>query len=172
MIFYFYKNNVNIEDLKKDSNLVVEDISFSEEIKLHYFENTITLLPDDECEFVTQMETLKKCEVASLDDIVVLKYLFETYDVPFYDENYKDYVSYINKDKEPNIYDMALTNYIVDSMCHYNIVNNDNALRNMMINKEVLMSIDRLRKRRMKRELLISKIKLFFYKFIYKIKFW
>ena len=32
--FYFYKNNVNIESFKNDENLIIYDISFSEQIKL------------------------------------------------------------------------------------------------------------------------------------------
>lgn len=170
--FYFYENNVKIESFKNDENLIVDDISFSEQIKLHYFDNCIIILPSDGCEFVTQLETIKKCVLNSDDDIVVLKYLFEKYGLIFYDDNFKECVSHLNRDKEPILYDTAIRTYIVDCMCYYGIVSDEKKLEYVSLDKKIVNVVNNVRRRRMKKELLLSKIKLFFLKLYVKIKFW
>lgn len=172
MICYFYNNDVKIEEIKNDPKINMSTTSFGKELILEYCGHKITLLPEDGYEFITTLESPKKCSVETYDDIVVLKYLFEKYDLLFYDEEYEKMVSYLNKDKDTILYDNAIRSYILDCLCFYGIIKHETLLGLNFSNSYILGISDRVRYRRMNIDLFKKKIHLFFLKLYQKIRFW
>lgn len=172
-MFHFYKNNIKIESLKNDKNIEMNVInSFDKSIVIKYGENSITLLPCDNSEFVSTLETFNAFQITSLDDMVVIKYLFEKYGLMIYDEKYLNNVSYLDEEKDKTLYDNALRNYILDCMFYYGIIENERELGVSFVDDYFLILSHKVRYRRMKIDLIKKKIQLFSLKLVKKLKFW
>lgn len=172
-MFYFYKNNIKIGSIKNDTNLELSITdSFDRSIILKYGDNSIVLLPNEDSGFISTLDTFGRFDISTLEDMVVVKYLYEKHRLLIYDDGYINNVSYLDIEKDEYLYDNALRSYILDCMCYYEIISSERELGWNFTNPYLLGVAHATTYRRMRNDLIKKRIKLFFLKLYRKIKFW
>lgn len=163
-MFTFYKTELLIGSMVVDPNITmsIED-SFDKEITLSYGNSKIKLLPKEGDTFITTMEPFRCFEVIG-DDLTILKYLFEKYGLMFYSDEYKEMVEYLNDEKDFEYYNQIIKKHIVETMVHYGVVTDISVFGENFFKPYIIHDANVLRYKRMRRDLLWCKIKLFFKK--------
>ena len=165
--FTFYKTDLKIDDLSTDSHIKMSVInSFSENIELCYNNRSkINLLPKNNGSFISTLEHFGCFEVIG-DDFTILKYLFEKYGLIFYSDEYKELVEYLDEYGDFEYYDHIVRKHIVETMIHYGIVTDISVFGEKFFNPYIIHDANILRYKRMRRDLIWCKIKLFFKKIL------
>lgn len=161
--FVFYKPKININILKNDNFIHMSTDSFSEEIVLTYENSSIRLLSQNNNTYITTLEPFGQFEIIGYD-LSILKYLFEKYGLMFYSDEYVELVEYLDKEKDSVYYDQIIRKHIVETMVHYGIVTETGVFSGKFFNPYIIHDANILRYKRMRRDLLWCKIKLFFKK--------
>ncbi len=163
-VFTFYKTDLLIGSMVVDTHITmsIED-SFDKEITLSYGNSKIKLLPKEGDTFISTMEPFRCFEIIG-DDLTIIKYLFEKYGLMFYSDEYKELVEYLDEEKDSDYYDQIIRKHIVETMVHYGIVSEIGVFGEKFFNPYTIHDANILRYKRMRRDLLWCKIKLFFKK--------
>ena len=92
-------------------------------IELKYKESKIILLSDDYID-MNHLDKiiLKSFYISTFDNLLILKYLFDNFNLLFYDEDYEKEIKFLNPVKDKKYYDNILNEYITDCMIHHNII--------------------------------------------------
>ena len=165
--FTFYKTDLKIDDLSSDSNIKMSIIdSFGDEVELCYGDNgRIKLLPEKNETYISTLGHFGRFEVIG-EDFTILKYLFEKYGLMFYSDEYLELVEYLDEEKDFEYYDHIVRKHIVETMVHYGMVTEIGVFGEKFFNPYIIHDANILRYKRMRRDLLWCKIKLFFKKIL------
>ena len=171
MRYYFYSlNPLSVSDIMDNELDISVKNSFNTEIFIKFGDSVIKLTPNDGAEYISTLDKLHSFEIVTPDDLSILRYLYVKYGLLFYDDEYISIVNFLNKDKEPEIYDNTLREYIVDCMLHYGIVRDINEINRDIMGDERVNFFNlyyvhmgmHIKLKRMRRELLFTKIKIYF----------
>ena len=179
MRYYFYAlNPLSISNITDNELDISVENSFSGEIIVKFGESAIKLLPKDGAEYISTLDNLYLFEIVTPNDLSILRYLYVKYRLLFYDDEYVSIVNFLKKSNEPEIYDNTLREYVVDCMLHYGIVKDIKEINYDIMGDERVNFFNlyyvhmgmHIKLKRMRRELLFTKIKMCYKGIVEKIK--